>query len=254
MEKIIYLLCLSGMIFSTSFKSDKTTGITTEESDSEWKLPTKNGFIYYVFDETLNNKKKELCEYLSMTSTTSDYYPIMKQIGAKCHELSQQKNNPWARLGYSLGAVVNQSFSSTSPICKSPVFKSCCQPNGNDTLTGQIMITIPPKVLYPNLINAFKKQTLSQQLKCRLELILINKNQYQLKIKGFQMTVTTNSIKDGAQTNEYYLDDLYAEFEKSENKDKEMIRFYKELNYFITSSNKIIKEAIAREIAVQELD
>jgi len=212
-------------------------------SQEEWKLPTTSSLIYYKFQETFEETNKELCQVMGMDGATSMFFN--GKIMPKCQELATNHGN-WL--------ITAGQYAFHFALSPPPSMK--CNKSGNDTLVGTVAILIPPKFELTRLYNIGKDKVVTQTVKFRIQMILIGKNEYLLKLKGFTLETMSRTIKSstGVKTNEYDLGKLYSEFESADKQKKELQRFYTDINTFANSVNSILREIIEREIALSNLD
>lgn len=212
------------ILFTLSFIMIQFSELTAQDAPN---IPMKNGMVYCVFENKMQNTKKCLAKYCTFAEFNMKLTPKLGTI---------IKGNP------ALGTFYVMEIGTSGG-------KGQC----NDTIAGLFTTTIPVKLRPSTLHDLSKKKIFEQSLECKIEIVFKGLNEYSLKLKGFQYRAA--STKNGELIiDEYPLGTLYQDFLNNSNKTKEQIKFYQDLDVILNGLNKIVFESLKELYEVDELD
>jgi hypothetical protein len=194
----------------------------------EVQVPLKNGMIYYMFLNKLNNTKKCLEKYCDVVS--------MKMMD-KTAEFQSKLNNSFTSDKYAL----------ESPFPELNGFGGC-----NDTLGTALILSLPTNFVVTYLYD-IKKKPMDQSVTANLEIIFVDTSEYILKLKGFTYLA---SVKNGFNMEmvEYPLDKIYHDYLENPTKSKDLKNLFSDVNMIIQELNRLIQESFVEAYTVDELD
>ncbi len=224
------------------------------------ELPIKNGHIYYKLQHKMKNQNKCVVRYFRYTMEKSSEFAISNQefnniihtrFRPKLNELNTSKKKKFNLTYLDYGNFEATIFPYIQNLSGNN--KSC-----TDTTT-QIPLFISPPIKINDLlkftngyelITLFSDKVVSQKVKAVSEVRIINKNEYELIVKGFFIEFYFQSGK----TMELPLGKLYEAYKKDTNKPYELTRLFTYIDEMVMGYDKIIEEIVTELIEVDELD
>ena len=198
------------------------------------ELPMKDGKIYYVFNNALENKKQCLKIYHNMAVNKVSASVQQKLIGRN----NERHDNTLAILFGSIDKNSNLS----SPMNK------CV-----DTIeSGYFIFTIPKdysffdKSIMGLTFNVSKSRAIVSQIVAEPYFVYTSQNEYELKFRKFTLNQTPNPSID--------LSEYYNELKKKPNLTKNDIQIFTELNQIMVLINEAFSECLKFEYENEELD
>jgi hypothetical protein len=189
-----------------------------QQAKESWELPLKNGVILYKDAKTIPVKKNELCEYFFNT----EYY---KELDNKLSAASSNMTKKTFLSGtttYSYGLIFNLGDGPGETKI------SQCDPEGNDTIYGQIEYDIDwISLAVTNGNNATKKIKVNYLL----TVIFMNTQDIFVSLKGLSIRVEEFHPTSGkTKIKDENLADAYQKFINENDKSKEDKELFSKLN------------------------